>query len=124
MKKIKLTKAESAIMQILWNNGSPLSIRDIPEIEPTLNPNTVATAVKQLQKKGMIKVADITYHGSALTRLFAPAMSREDYALSALHADNIPIMNVISAFVGKHCDAEDLEQLEKMIAAEKKKKDK
>ena len=121
MKKTKLTKAELAIMQILWESKEPLSIRDIPEIEPALNPNTVATAIKQLQKKEMIKVADITYHRSALTRLFTPAMSKEEYALSSLHAESIPIMDVFSAFIGNHCDKEDLQQLEKMIAAEKKK---
>lgn len=121
MKKIKMTKAELATMHVFWNSDSPLSIRDIPAIDSSLNPNTVAVAVKNLLKKEYIKVADITYHGTVLARQFSPVITQEQYFLTSLEADRIPIFDVVSAFVRGKCSPNELAELERIIEEQKKK---
>lgn len=121
MKKLKLTKSELATMQILWDSEKPLSIKDIPLTNPTLNPNTVAVAIKNLLKKGAVQVADITYHGAALTRLFEPAITKEQYFMANMASDNIPIFDIISNFLKTECTKSELEALEKIIEEQKDK---
>lgn len=71
----KLTKREDQIMEIMWNLKSA-SIRDIVEAFPDPKPhyNTVATLVKILAKKGVLKSEKI-----ANSYQFQPAQDFEDY---------------------------------------------
>ena len=74
-----MTKRQQDIMQILWNAKKPLVASQFLEYDPTLNINTVHQALRTLLKNGFIKVDDIVYSGTVLTRCYVPVISADDY---------------------------------------------
>ena len=78
-KKQKLTKKQLEIMKILWNSPTPMIASDIEKSNPSLNINTIQACLRALMKAEYIKVADIVYSGTVLTRSYTPCVSKEEY---------------------------------------------
>ena len=78
-KKQKLTKKQLEIMKILWNSPTPMIASDIEKNNPSLNINTIQACLRALMKAEYIKVADIVYSGTVLTRSYTPCVSKEEY---------------------------------------------
>lgn len=110
-----LTKAEHKVMEVFWENHNPLAIKDLPEKDSAINPNTAAVAVKNLLNKNFIKVSGITYHGTVLTREFEPIITREEYSLIKLQSDKLSIFDVISAFLKQKPDEKELQKIEDLL---------
>lgn len=75
----KLTKSQLEVMQVLWNSENPLSAADITETNHKLNTSTIRASLQTLLKAEFIKVADVAYSGTVLTRLYAPLVTADDY---------------------------------------------
>ncbi len=120
MKK-HLTKKQLEVMKILWNSNKPLIASDIVKQDESLNINTVQACLRALIANKSIKVADIVYSGTVLTRSYIPLVSREEYLGSAY--ENIlgkkqPGM-LIASLIDGETDLSELEKIEKLIARKK-----
>ena len=80
MKYKKLTPSQLNIMKTLWDKKEPMIASDFVQLDPSLNLNSVQSALRSLLKKNYIEVSDIVYSGKVLTRRYIPVVSSEDYA--------------------------------------------
>ena len=119
MKKVKLSNRELDIMLVLWNSDHPLAATDIPKINEKLSVNTVQAVLKKMLKNNYIKVADIIYHGTVLTRTYEPVLSHEDYILSQLNDTSLTASGLAAALVKQEKNSENLEELEQIIKKQK-----
>lgn len=121
MKK-RFTKKELEIMKILWNNESPMIASEIANVNTALNINTVHACLRSLSKKDAIKVADIVYSGTVLTRSYVPTITSEEY-FGDLYNDILGKKKenlLIRSLIDTQTDIAELENLEKIIAQKKK----
>lgn len=83
-KEIRLSGRELDIMNVFWEAEKPLIAKDIVAINPALSINTVQAVLKGLLKKNYIKVAEIVYSGTVLTRSYEPLLTAEEYTVNLL----------------------------------------
>lgn len=113
---IPLTKRELDIMNILWDSEAPKTAAMIIKAQPELTMNTVQSVLRKLLKNKFIKVADIVYSGTVLSRSYAPTISREDYILNKMTTEyqslnkKISKTSIISAFLETEDDPEKIKQ--------------
>lgn len=119
-KKQKLTKKQLEIMKILWNSPTPMIASDIEKNNPSLNINTIQACLRALMKAEYIKVADIVYSGTVLTRSYTPCVSKEEYFSESFRdiVGSSPFA-LFASLIDAETDAEELEQLEQLIAKKK-----
>lgn len=120
MKRQKLTKKQLEVMKILWNNSSPMIASEIEENNPSLNINTIQARLRALLKSEYIKIADIVYSGTVLTRSYTPCVSKEEYFSESFKdiVGSSPF-SLFASLIDSETDAEELEQLEQLIAKKK-----
>lgn len=70
-------------------------------------------------KNNYIKVADIIYHGTVLTRTYEPVLTHEDYILSQLNDTSLTASGLAAALVKQEKNSENLEELEQIIKKQK-----
>ena len=70
------------IMTILWESEEPIVASEIARRGDNLTVNTVQSLLKKLMKLGYIKVADIVYSGTVLSRCYTPVISADDYEMN------------------------------------------
>ena len=116
----KLTNRELEVMQVLWDSDQPLAATDIPERNSSLNLSTVQVALRKLMEKSYIKVADIVYHNTVLTRVYEPVLTQEDYMIDYLKASSLNAESIVASLVKKENSMEVLEKLETFIQKRKK----
>ena len=88
MKYKKLTPSQLNIMKTLWDKKEPMIASDFVQLDPSLNLNSVQSALRSLLKKNYIEVSDIVYSGKVLTRRYIPVVSSEDYASEYVESEN------------------------------------
>lgn len=78
-----LQPKEEAAMKVLWNTEDALSASEIAQrIENRSWPaSSIQGILRNLEKKGAIKVEAITKLGKSYGRLFRPSMSANEYAV-------------------------------------------
>lgn len=113
MKLLNLTKRERQIMNIFWNSDKPLSANDIAVQQQDLSKNTIQAVVRKLKNHDLLKVADIGYSGTVLTRLYSPNVTQEDFLAAELSDQSL--LNLITNFIETNKDIDTLNNLEKMI---------
>lgn len=113
MKPLNLTKRERQIMNIFWNSDKPLSANDIAVQQQDLSKNTIQAVVRKLKNHDLLKVADIGYSGTVLTRLYSPNVTQEDFLAAELSDQSL--LNLITNFIETNKDIDTLNNLEKMI---------
>ena len=120
MKRQKLTKKQLEVMKILWNNSSPMIASETEENNPSLNINTIQACLRALLKSEYIKIADIVYSGTVLTRSYTPCVSKEEYFSESFKdiVGSSPF-SLFASLIDSETDAEELEQLEQLIAKKK-----
>lgn len=77
--KIRFSGRELDVMNVLWEERKPLTAKEIAARNPALSINTVQAVLKALLKRGYIKVADIVYSGTVLTRSYETILTADDY---------------------------------------------
>lgn len=78
---MELTKSEMEIMDVLWEDGSPLSRADFLErsAEKTWKDSSVHILLNSLLSKGAIREAGFVKRSKTYGRTFLPTMTREEY---------------------------------------------
>nr|WP_314459819.1 BlaI/MecI/CopY family transcriptional regulator [uncultured Clostridium sp.] len=89
----KISEREKDVMTILWHNDKPLTASAITEKKAGLSINTVQAVLRSLLKKQFIKVAEIVYSGTVLTRSYQPIITAEEYATDQLQALRLNTLN-------------------------------
>ncbi|WP_077612375.1 BlaI/MecI/CopY family transcriptional regulator [Clostridium sp. Marseille-P2415] len=122
----KISEKEKDIMSVLWCSKDPLTASEITQKGNGLNINTVQASMRNLLKKQYIKIADIVYSGTVLTRCYEPIISAEEYAADQLHSMrlntlNFSTVNFIDHFL-KDSEPDILDKLEDIIRLNKEKR--
>ncbi|MBM6826992.1 BlaI/MecI/CopY family transcriptional regulator [Mordavella massiliensis] len=120
MKK-RITKKQLEIMKILWSSDKPLIASEILKRNDSLNINTVQACLRALVNKQFIKVADIVYSGTVLTRSYTPLVSREDFLETACQdiIGKAKVSSLIASLIDTETNLSELEELEKLIEQKK-----
>ncbi len=126
-----LSKRELDVMNVLWEANKPLIASDIPKANANLSINTVQAVLKKLLQKDFIKINDIVHSGTVLTRSYLPAITPDEYALKYVKSEIFPFGKFLSKTqlintLFDNTENEDglIEELEKLIQKQKKKKSK
>ena len=116
MKK-RFTKKELEILKTLWNSAAPMIASEIAKANNALNLNTVHACLRSLSDKGAIKVDDIVYSGTVLTRSYVPVITSEEY-FGDLYNDILGTKKenlLLRSLIDTQTDITELENLEKRI---------
>lgn len=126
-----LTKRDLEVMAILWSGEGPKTASLIVKSNPELTMNTVQAVLRKLLKGKLIKVADIVYSGTVLTRSYEPVVSQEKFWLQKLVADYQEISNkvskadIVAALLDTSKDAEkikeDISEIDNVLGSYKEK---
>lgn len=120
MSYAKLTKRESEIMEILWDNNNAMSANDIMISSNNISLATIQQTLQKLLKMNYVYVSGIGKNKKAITRLYRPSISEADYISSFITQSTS--LKIASNFIEQTEDDEILEELSKLI--EKKRKSK
>lgn len=82
-----LTPRDLDVMNILWKSGQSMTASEIVASNPELTSNTVQAVLRKLLKKELIKVENIVYSGTVLSRSYCPTISSDDFAIMQLTSD-------------------------------------
>lgn len=127
--KIKLTKRELDVLNILWESKKSMTAKEMIEMNPKLSINTVQSVLKQLIKKEYVKVGDIVYSGTVLARSYTAVLDANEYMMEQL-ADGISSSRfstegILAALLKHDQNEEDtIEKLEELLKRHKDKKNK
>lgn len=83
-KKYHLTNKEYEIMKILWDSGKPMLISDILLKADKIADNSLHPMIKNLINNGFIKVVGNMKVVKTTSRLYAPAITIDEYAAMQL----------------------------------------
>lgn len=112
--KIKLlTKRQNEVMSVLWNSESPLSANQICDKDEDLNMNTVQQVLRTLLKMQFIKIEDIGYSNTVLTRLYSPVVKQTEYLQFLL--GNTSTFDLTSSLIDHTKNLDELRQLQVLI---------
>ena len=116
------TTRELEILKILWEDG-PSSVRAVhrclAERNPDLAYNTVQTFLRIMEEKGLV-----THHEEGRSFIYVPAYSREQVTARFLNKvfDGAMDQLVLSLLEASDASAEELKDLEKLIARARRQK--
>ena len=121
MKYKKLTPSQLNIMKTLWDKKEPMIASDFVQLDPSLNLNSVQSALRSLLKKNYIEVSDIVY-SKVLTRRYIPVVSSEDYASENINGvlEDLLSSNILLQYVESENDIKVIERLQEKLEERKK----
>ncbi len=117
----QLTRAESELMNLLWDQSQGVSINDLVALYPEPQParTTVATFLKILEAKGYVEHRRLD--GTGRTFIYSPLLTRERYVKCVLQdvRDNIfgkSVKKMLSFFVeNEEISDEELREILELI---------
>ena len=117
----QLTRAESELMNLLWDRSQGVSINDLVALYPKPQParTTVATFLKILEAKGYVEHRRLD--GTGRTFIYSPLFTRERYVKCVLQdvRDNIfgkSVKKMLSFFVeNEEISDEELREILELI---------
>lgn len=119
MKKNLVSNKEFEVLNILWENETGLTAKQIHEINPDLVLSTVQSVLKKLVKKDLLKVDEIVYSGTVLTRSYIPTLNKENFILKQFEELDMP--ELLTQFLGNSNNtSKTLEEIENVIAAKRR----
>jgi len=80
-----LTAKEYELMKILWSSERPLLLSDISELALNISKNTLNPMINNLIKRKYIKVVGNMKVSKTYSRLYAPAVTVDEYAAQQLN---------------------------------------
>lgn len=83
----ELSKRELDVMNVFWSQEGSVIASDIPKVNESLSINTVQAVIKKLIQKNYLKVDEIVYSGTVLTRSYLPVVSADEYAKRQIKTD-------------------------------------
>jgi len=79
-----LTGREKDILDILWNAEKGLIASEIVKQMEGLTINTVQAVLKKLLKRNLIKIDQIVYSGTVLSRSYVPTLTEAEFETSLI----------------------------------------
>ena len=124
---MELTKSELEIMDVLWEDGSPLSRSDFLERskEKTWKDSSVHILLNGLLAKGAIRKAGLVKRSKTYGRTFLPTMTREEYYANTIfsHRHKPQIVGLFRALLQRPEIQDDiLNELSDLICQKKQEK--
>lgn len=110
------------IMKILWESDKPLIASDFVKRNKDLNINTVQACLRVLTNIKAIKVADIVYSGTVLSRSYIPLISQEEYINNIYHdlfgkdIGRQEMLEIIYSMIRRETKPENLDYWEELVA--------
>jgi len=121
MKKFKLSNSEDILLNVLWRENTPLTVAQLSEkiTEAHWNGNYIDKLLKQLAKKGMVKVGGIVRNGQYQSRQFVPCYTKDEFLANMLEeqgVDNASLARIAVALFKKSPSKNTTEQNKELIA--------
>ena len=114
MKTSLVTNREFEVLNIFWEHNTGLTAKQIHDINPDLVLSTVQSVLKKLIKKNLIKVDEIVYSGTVLTRSYIPTLSAESFVLRQY--DTLNMSELLTQFLGNSKDtSKDIQEIENVL---------
>lgn len=114
MDKSLVTKKEFEVLQILWKSETGLTAKQICDKSPDLVLSTVQSVMKKLVKKNFLKVDEIVYSGTVLTRSYVTTLSEESFILKQY--DGLDMSELLTQFLGDSKDtSKDIDAIERIL---------
>ncbi|MDO5346432.1 MAG: BlaI/MecI/CopY family transcriptional regulator [Lachnospiraceae bacterium] len=121
MERKSLSTRQHQIMEILWNANSGMTASAIVNAREDLQINTVQASLRSLMKKKYIKVGEIVYSGTVLSRSYVPIVSREEYMTeSCQELSRLSSSVLLASLIHKEDDENLLDELSEMIRERKR----
>lgn len=120
MISVELTRSEMEIMDVLWNEGKPLSRSDLLQRneEKSWKDSSVHILLNGLLQKGAIEEAGFVRRSKTYGRTFVPTMSREQYFATTIfsHRYQPDMIGLLEALLSRpEVDENVLESLKEML---------
>ena len=113
--KQPLSNRELDIMNTFWDAGKPLIASEVVQINPALSINTVQATLTKLMNKSYIKIADIVYSGTVLTRSYETLVDRDTYMASLVKSNQVSLPGLMKQLIEQETDPEVLDSLISLI---------
>ena len=118
---MELTKSEMEIMDVLWEADQPLSRADLLAHgdEKTWKDSSVHILLNGLLNKGAIREAGLVKRSKTYGRVFAPALTREEYFAQTVfcHRHKPEVVGLFSALLDQQdISRDDLEKIMSLVA--------
>lgn len=123
---IRLTNREKEIMDILWSSTKSLVASDIAKQGENMSLNTVQAILRKLLQHKLIKVDDIVYSGTVLTRAYVATISKESFEIQRLLSEqkNLSASRFVATFLENEADPqkklEEINNIEELLRTKKK----
>lgn len=107
-KKYHLTNKEYEIMKILWDSGKPMLVSDILLETDNVAENSLHPMIKNLIDNGFIKVVGNMRVSKTTSRLYAPAITVDEYAAMQLEGimktsnSKLDFKNILAFFTSRN----------------------
>lgn len=117
-----LSPRQLQVMEILWKAEGGMTASAIVKSDEELQINTVQASLRSLISKKYIKVGEIVYSGTVLSRSYVPLITREEYLemscqkLSKMSSSPL----LMASLIHGESDGQLLDKLEEMIKQRKK----
>ena len=121
---MELTKSEMEIMDVLWEDGNPLSRADIlsrSEVK-SWKDSSIHILLNGLLNKGAIREAGFVKRSKTYGRTFLPTMTREEYFATTIfsHRYKPDMVGLVSALLKREdITAAQLEQITCLVEKRK-----
>ena len=121
---MELTKSEMEIMDVLWQEGVPMSRSDFLErsAENTWKDSSIHILLNGLLHKGAIQEAGFVKRNKTYSRTFSPAMTREEYFANTIfsHRHQPQISGLVEALLNRpEINVDILAEIEKLLQTRK-----
>lgn len=120
MKLKVLSTRENQVMSVLWNAHQSMSAHQISEECDDMSVYSVQQVLQRLLKYELIKVADIGYSNTVLTRFYSPILSQPEYIQFLLGDNKQGLYHIASFLISNNTDKKLLEDLKKQIIEKQK----
>lgn len=118
MKKIKLTKRELDVMEILWHTHHQMSANEIQEKSDNVSIYTIQQVLQRLLEKGYIKVSGYGKSTKTIMRYYEKILNESEYVQSFV--ENNTLFDLTANFISNTSDIVELEKLKKIINEKEK----
>ncbi len=121
---MELTKSEMQIMDVLWQDGGPLSRSDLLErtAEKSWKDSSVHILLNGLLNKGAIREAGLVRRSKTYGRTFLPTLTREEYFATTIfsHRHQPEMLGLMQALMNRpEITPQMLEEIEKILQKKK-----
>lgn len=132
--KNRLTDLEMVVMRVLWENEKPMTIQEITtclENDEKLSVQSVTQVMSRLVKRHAVEVSGLVLISNVYARSFTPVLTQQEVLETEIKhlqkgifsGNKISTMSIVAALMNNdegQVTAEDMDELQNIIAQKKK----